>query len=184
MWGGWSNGAYLSFCQSDVDFWEKLQQEWEEMAKRDAESHPWLSDFDQLLSTSYDKVAVKPAESRHLLKLFIFCAYNSKITWQALCCCISCTWSICMMLWAACMFSWCLFQGYQFEEDNPYLSHPDPLSEGVKRMEAGDIPGAVRFFESAVQREPDNQLVSLFQPVFAHHFINKCKNSPKNLPYL
>ncbi|CAB1333580.1 unnamed protein product [Coregonus sp. 'balchen'] len=49
-------------------------------------------------------------------------------------------------------------EGYQFEDDNPYLSHQDPLAEGVRRMEAGDIPGAVRLFESAVQREPDNQL--------------------------
>ena len=41
------------------------------------------------------------------------------------------------------------------------MSHQDPLSEGLKRMEAGDIPGAVRLFESAVQKEPENQLVRL-----------------------
>lgn len=113
------------------------------MAKRDAESHPWLSDYDQLLSSSYDKVAAQ--SSQHLKKIFIFCVRRFSDA-----------------------FSFFIFlihplQGYQFEEENPYLSHPDPFSEGLKRMEAGDIPGAVRFFESAVQKEPNNQLVRTVQ---------------------
>lgn len=39
-------------------------------------------------------------------------------------------------------------------------------------MEAGDIPGAVRFFESAVQREPDNQLVRLSSLWFHLRVLN------------
>ncbi|KAJ3329469.1 Peroxisomal membrane signal receptor PTS1 [Blyttiomyces sp. JEL0837] len=46
---------------------------------------------------------------------------------------------------------------YKFEADNPFLSHADPLGEGLKIMrEGGSLSQAALAFEAAVQRDPQN----------------------------
>jgi len=42
--------------------------------------------------------------------------------------------------------------GYEFEENNHYLSHEDPFQAGVELLEAGTLCEAVLAFEAAVQR--------------------------------
>ena len=127
------------------------------MAKRDAESHPWLSDFDQMLSSSYDKVPACTLPPAWAACCYLHCVDFSILPTAS----IFHSFSLLPLFSLKCVFSSSSSQGYQFDEENPYLSHDDPLAEGVKRMEAGDIPGAVLLFECAVQREPENQLVRL-----------------------
>ncbi|KAJ3063822.1 Peroxisomal membrane signal receptor PTS1 [Quaeritorhiza haematococci] len=46
---------------------------------------------------------------------------------------------------------------YTFEEDNPFLQHPDPMVEGLRLVgEGGSLSAAALAFEAAVQRDPHN----------------------------
>lgn len=47
---------------------------------------------------------------------------------------------------------------YKFNSNNPYQDSVDPFTEGLKKLEDGDIPSAVLHFEAACQKDPSQAL--------------------------
>lgn len=48
-----------------------------------------------------------------------------------------------------------VYKDYEFNEDNPMADINEPLAEGKKLLEKGDLPGAVLCFEAAVRQAPN-----------------------------
>lgn len=51
---------------------------------------------------------------------------------------------------------------YEMTTDNPYLNEENPLERGKNSLLAGDLPNAVLYFEAAVQNNPHDSKVIIF----------------------
>lgn len=49
-----------------------------------------------------------------------------------------------------------VYPDYEFNPENPFLSKANAFETGLEKLKEGDIPNAVLFFESAVQKNPDH----------------------------
>ncbi|KAI4497026.1 hypothetical protein M0802_007772 [Mischocyttarus mexicanus] len=54
------------------------------------------------------------------------------------------------------------FKDYVFHDENPMKNLSDAFEEGIKRLNAGDLPSAVLCFEAAVQQNENNSEAWLF----------------------
>lgn len=113
--------------------------------------HPWLSDYDTYSADNYYKVEHKPcimAISKTLSSNIRTCRASANYQSRD------------PQLHVVFVTATCVCQDYKFEEDNPLLDHPDPFTEGVQRLDSGDIPNAVLLFEAAVQKDQTHAQVS------------------------